>query len=137
MFNIKSPMALLVFIVTITVCGCGTMQAYEGPKRPQNEIAVIKSNHLQSFIETAYVGELDGKDLSSIEDNVEVLPGEYTIKIYVTRGLGAQPLISSKTLILKTQPGHTYRVNGAIRNDVTYAWIIDENDGRIVSGKMP
>lgn len=137
MLNITKLKLLLVIVVAVTMNACGTMQAYEGPKRSPEEIALIKSNHLQGFFETAYVGEIDGKDLSSVEDNAEVLPGEHTVKIYVTRGLGMQQFISSKSVTLNAKAGHIYQVNGAISDGAPYAWIIDESNGYIVSGEKP
>lgn len=137
MFKITRPIELFVFVLAVSTSGCGTMQSYEGPKRAPDEIAVIKSNIYQSFTTTAYVGEIDGTDLSSVQDKAEVLPGEHAVKIYVTRGLGGQQYISSKTLKLKAQAGHTYRVNGTIRDGDAYAWITDEKGGYIVSGEEP
>ena len=129
---------LIAFVLATALCACATMQAYEGPKRPQGHIALIKSNHLQGFMASTGVKEIDGKSLSSDEDRAEVLPGVHNVRIEIIEGLGTSYInFEYLTLPIDAKAGHVYQVNGEINGGVPYAWIIDMGDGQIVSGQKP
>jgi hypothetical protein len=136
--NMLSTVAkALSFVSVILLSGCGTMQVYEGPKRASHEVAVITSNLLAGLFDTAYILQIDGKDLGATDDNVEVLPGKHTVKIGVSTGLGYQQYIGNKTISFEAIAGHTYQVNGKIRKGDTFAWIEDKNTGELVAGEKP
>ena len=135
--NTKSSV-LIAFVLATAICACGTMKAYEGPKRPQGQIALIKSNHMQGFMASTEVREIDGKSLSSDEDRVEVLPEMHNVGIQIITGLGTSYVdFKEITLTIDAKAGHVYQVNGVMKGGLPYAWIIDMDNGEIVSGQKP
>jgi hypothetical protein len=115
--------------------GCATtMQSYEGSKLPPENVALIKGNF--GVAKLATILEVDGKARGFFEEFAEVLPGEHTIKIQVSRGLGTT-YIGTKTLSFQAIAGHTYVIDGTIIKGDTFAWIVDKTTDTIVAGERP
>ncbi len=131
----RNVLIIVSLAAVVLVTGCATMQTYEGPKLRRDEVAVIKSETLGTILDTAYIGEIDGKDIGFMQTKAEVLPGDHTVKVIVTTGLGYQQYIGNKTLYLSAEAGRTYKVHGKIRRGDTWAWITDEKTEEIVAGE--
>jgi len=118
-------------LVAMLVQGCGTMQAYEGPRKPANEIAVIKTNVGELALDTAWVGKLDGRSLVLAYAELEVAPGSHSAQILIKRGF----LTRSESFSFDAKAGHTYRVKGDFH--LGKAWVTDERTGELVAGEKP
>ncbi len=93
---------------------------------------------MQGFMASTEVREIDGKSLSSDEDRAEILPEMHNVGIQIVEGLGTSYIdFKYMNLPIDAKPGHVYQVNGVINDGVPYAWIIDVDDGQIVSGQKP
>jgi hypothetical protein len=124
-------------LLSMLLASCGTMQGYEGAKELPANIAVIKSSLLDHFFDTAMIIEIDGTEVGGFQDKVEVLPGEHTVKIHVSSGVGYTQFVGNKTVVLRAVAGRTYKVDGKIRKGEPWAWIVDEATGQLVAGEKP
>lgn len=116
----------------------GMIQAYEGPPLPMEEVAVIEPS-FGSVIDSAYVKVIDGKKLGALQiyNKICVIPGEHTVDIYMSTGLGIHQATGKITLSFPAQAGSTYKVHGKIRKGEPWAWIVDEANEDIVAGQAP
>jgi hypothetical protein len=135
--NMDRNVLIIVFLAAVVlVTGCATMQAYEGPKLRPDQVALIKSETLGTIMGAASVGEIDGKDVGSMQNKVEVLPGNHTVKVMVMETLPSPRYFGNVTLDFNAKAGHIYKVHGRIKNGV-WAWITDEKTKEIVAGAKP
>jgi len=116
----------------------GIIKAYEGPPLPAEQVAIIEPNY-GSFTDSAYVKVIDGKKLGVLQiyNKIGVIPGEHTVDIYMSTGLGIHQARGRITLSFGAQAGHIYKVYGKIRKGEPWAWIIDASSDEIVAGKKP
>jgi hypothetical protein len=127
---------LIVFLVT----SCATVKTYEGESLPSEEVAVIKSNYWCHLTGGIVVREVDGKDVGFNPGDIHVLPGMHTVKIRVTHSHGyLGTMMSSGTVNLYAEAGHTYMVDGRIYRlgERVWIWIVDEETGEVVAGMKP
>ncbi len=64
----------LLLGITLLVSGCGTLQAYPGPKRARADVALLEPARTRSvhvLIET-----VNGYALGRFRDRIEILPGQ-------------------------------------------------------------
>ena len=80
---------ILVCFISINITGCvggGLIKAYEGPKRPNSELAILITEKEVKGVNkhTAYLSEIDGKvygsDAMGYPNVSKVLPGKYKVK---------------------------------------------------------
>lgn len=77
--------------------------------------------------------------------SVEVYPGLHTVHFdyrhaalcLVPQTVCAMRLSRSGRLVLDAAPGHVYRVGAAYDDGRLWAWIVDENDDKVVAGDGP
>jgi len=131
---VKLSSIIMSLFVTMLLVSCGTMQTYEGPKLPPDEVAVVKSNFGNVF-NIATVLAIDGIELGSQQINSEILPGVHTVKVRVTTGVGIRNYIGVKTVTLTANKGHTYIVDGVVKEGEPWVWIMDEGTSQTVAGK--
>ena len=135
--GVSSVMPFL-FGTFLLFSGCATIQSYEGAKQPPENVALIKESF--GVINRASILEVDGKAHSFFEESSEILPGEHIVKIQVITGLGSfmgPQRIGNKTLSFQASAGHTYKVDGKIKKEGTFAWIVDETTNEVVAGERP
>jgi len=118
-------------IAAMLVEGCGTMQAYDGPKKPASEIAVIKTNIGELALDAVWVGQLDGKRLDLAYAELEIAPGPHQAQILIKRGFVTRGIPAS----FDAKAGHTYRIKGDFHLGKT--WVLDEGTGELVAGERP
>ncbi len=126
---------LLLFV------GCDTtMQFYEGPKQPLENVAHIKA-HFGMFDQIRIL-EIDGKALGRTDTSAWILPGAHTVTVLIENigylgSLGPQN-IDRKALSFQALAGHTYVVNSTMKHyEDTYAWIMDKTTKEVVAGERP
>ena len=63
--------------------GCATLQSYEGPRRPADEVARVSGDlRINAGAPVSVILlQVDGQTLSASDSSVEVLPGEHTFLV--------------------------------------------------------
>ena len=122
-----------LFTALLLLVGCATKQAYEGPKLPSEGVVLIKPSF--GLVTLATIAEVNGKERGFFEERAEVLPGEHTVKIRVSRDTFFGKTIGNKTLTFQAKTGHTYKVDGTISGGDAFAWIVDETNNEVVAGE--
>jgi len=123
---------LAVSAMLVSACG-GVMQVYEGPKKPSNEVAILRTNVGELTFDTAWVDLVDGRNLIRAYSEVEILPGRHSLRIQLSSGI----LKASRTVSFEAQAGRAYRVRGSLRSGGTYAWIEDDRTREAIAGAQP
>ena len=74
---------LLALLGAIALGGCGTLQMYDGPQRPANEVARISGDpRLRAGAPlSVFLRQVDGRTLDVGQSSVEVLPGTHTLLV--------------------------------------------------------
>ena len=132
----------IVTFMTLTITGCGTMRAYDGPELSDSEIAIINTCSPPTCFfwegNAAKIWSVDGKELSLIDETVEVLPGKHNLRIMIIINTpGGMASHQWQELILESKPGHIYRVHAKPEMSSSYAWIVDIESDEVVSGIKP
>ena len=127
----------LIFIaVTIVLSGCAAKQAYEGEKRPAEQVALIKGS-TNPFGTSASITSIDGeKGMRWTSGEVEALPGYHELEVLLQSGIYIYHFGKAK-VSFTAKAGHVYRVEGKMRQEKLWAWIIDESDNSVVGGAKP
>jgi len=118
-------------IAAMLVQGCGTMQAYEGPRKAAHEVAVLRTNIGEPALDAVWVGRLDGRRLDLAYAELEVAPGLHSAQVLIKRGF----VTRSDDLSFDAKAGHHYRVKGDFHRG--RAWVLDERTGELVAGEKP
>src|SRR5262245_37254076 len=73
----------IAFLCATLLSGCLTLQTYEGPKRPDNEVARISGDPRVTAGSpiTVTLREVDGNVLNVGQNSVDVLPGEHRLLV--------------------------------------------------------
>lgn len=73
----------LAYTVLLGLGGCMTLQSYEGPKRPADEVARVSGDlRINAGAPIAVIlRQVDGQTLGASDNAVEVLPGEHTFLV--------------------------------------------------------
>ena len=131
---------LLIFTISVTtlLASCvSTIQTYEGPELPSEEVAILKAD-MSNIFHTAIVYAVDGIESGFNQANAVVLPGEHIITIRIDKILGIVSYWAYRKVALNAEAGHTYIVSGKIiEEDSIFAWIEEKETGLIVAGKKP
>jgi hypothetical protein len=78
-----APLALL--IVGLTLLGCESLRAYDGPKRADSDLAHIVGDSRVAGVPLAVIlRQVDGADLGVRYNSVKVLPGAHSLLIDCT-----------------------------------------------------
>ena len=129
----RKMLSALLATGALLVFGCGTTQTYDGPRKAAREVAVLKTNVGEISLATAWVGQVDGKEIVPAYPELEVLPESRSIRINFKRGFIAR----AETVSLEAKAGRTYRARGELKSGKLYAWIEDECTGEKVAGEKP
>ena len=70
-------------VTLLLLVSCATTQLYEGPKRPDSEVVIIKSAGSTEY--SVVVCQIDGENLSPCKSEIEILPGEHTLKLELVK----------------------------------------------------
>lgn len=127
-------------LALLAASGCGTLQIYPGSRRPPEEVARIEAAASDlgiASLDHVEVLSVDGEEIGSYRDSVEVLPGLHVVKTCRGAGTGVK---SQVELSFEAKPGHRYEVDG---KDLSFSplvvafWIVDAKDGSVVAGTKP
>ena len=78
--------ALSLGIALLLLASCSTTQLYEGPKRSEFEVVIIKGiKNPESSGYSVVVCQMDGENLSPCKSEIEILPGEHTLKLELVK----------------------------------------------------
>jgi len=76
--------AAFTLVVAIVITGCAATQAYDGPPRPREQVAVITGMsgwEITNMGIAARVIKIDGKELAEASSKIELLPGKHEIEV--------------------------------------------------------
>src|SRR5215510_4005174 len=125
---------LLAASGALLVAGCGGLiQTYEGPGKPAQDVAILKTNVGELTFDTVWIDLVDGKNLVRAYSEIAVLPGQHSVRIQLSSGV----LRASRIVSFEASAGRTYHVKGAILRSGTRAWIEDNSNGEIAGGEKP
>lgn len=126
-----------IFCVALLLTGCSTMQAYDGPKLPEAEVALIKPyspgiaiSHIMTKTHPLVIEQIDGKSTEVFSDKISVKPGEHKLKIIFPN---ASKHAGIRTISLIAEAGHFYMVYGTRDFYEASVWIVDETTGEEVA----
>src|SRR5438876_7018886 len=69
---------VLLFVLILTTSCASPYRAYQGPKRPANQIAVVRLDPETSRLK---FGAIDGVEIGKSVHEVRVLPGTHSIQV--------------------------------------------------------
>jgi hypothetical protein len=94
----------------LTVAGCMTQQAYEGEKRPADQLAHIRGDLRVSAGSplTLILRQIDGKTLSAAQSAVDVLPGKH--QLLVDCQVAETKSTSRHAIAVEVYAGERYRL---------------------------
>jgi len=121
-------------------CASGAVRLYEGPKQPDEAVAVLAWSGLTSVV------QINDKPVESGTRRAELLPGQYKV-VYWGEFWGSVMLgppirrVGPLTAVLSLQAGRTYVVNAEQRGPrdrpYLYLWIEDSASGEVLHGERP
>ena len=138
-FHLAPTPVLILFLMALLSCGgnINTLVAYEGPRRPSNEVAAIMAASSSTVI--SGVDSIVKKKPFSIKERfIEVLPGPHSVEVNYSHHTIAQRKSSrtSVTLRFEAVSGHVYGVKSSGGYKKWQAWIIDTADSSLVTEKI-
>ncbi len=127
---VKATLLLTLLFLT----GCITQRGYEGARLSKREVAVLRFPRNTGTAFCPITADIDSKPLdnwSIISNNVAILPGRRTVRIY-------QPVFQSWSFAPMTfhaQANHVYilNVDRCYSDDPFHVWITDKATGRMVA----
>ena len=96
-------------LVALCALGCGTLQAYPGPRRAPVEVALLKpaaSNSAHVVLDA-----VNGHELGLLQDRVEVLPGVAHVRATVILEHGPRKITRSHEFSFEAKPGGEYTLS--------------------------
>ena len=140
----KTAPLIVSCIVMMLLASCGTVQTYEGPEQPVDNVAIVQASprsmleQVIGIYDQATVHAVDGVESAPTQIHAEVLPGKHAITIRLDKVRSPMFYWANRTLILNAEAGHVYVVHGKIIDeDNVFAWIVDKETGLVVSGEKP
>ena len=149
------PPVLIVLALLLSACAA---QMYEGPERPNSEIAIIDSEHYHDWMvmmmgilpvpvvakHYTKVLEIDGDH--EIGYRFHVLPGQHIADVQYVRKpyvalcsysdcLGGYAAILS--IGFTAEAGHEYRIPAERSDERNWIWVEDITTGKVVAGEKP
>ena len=141
--RVRLSAALAAVLALVAAPGCGTLDAYPGPKRAPSELASIRPAVLPD--RHIMIDAVDERELGSLQDRARLLPGVREIVASVViqprpQRLDGRPLKATRAVIgqhrlrFEAKAGHSYVVCADYYLYGPRIWIEDETDaGRIVA----
>lgn len=141
----------LVLLLMAPLSGCGTMKAYDGESRPEEQLAFVivagRFDKTPFEYRDTTVQEIDGKpvDSSLVFEEIAVLPGPHTVTFHYAEWVETLLLPPLRTyaedgagsLSFEAKAGHMYEIRADRRDGRLWSWIVDIVKGHTVSGKRP
>lgn len=125
-----------IIFAMVTLAGCALLtkniKTYEGPDRPQDEIAIIKIDNNIGFV--AIDGNRNFRFYagSSIWDygyEISILPGNHIFNVYFSESssaiYGTYRSLTDVSIRLSAEAGHIYRIKYERKFTTWKAWIED------------
>ena len=130
---VKATLLLTLLFLT----GCITQKGYEGASLPKREVAVLRFPRNTGTALCQMTADIDSKPLdnwSIISNNVAILPGQRTVRIY-------QPVFQSWSFApmrFNAEANHVYELNvdRCFSDDPFHVWITDKATGMVMVESM-
>ena len=117
--------------------GCTTTQTYPGPQLPPEMVAKLEGTYNYYLVcdVECEIATVDGK---GVADMVEILPGQHTVTLYLTKSCydGPRKFGVPQTFSFIAEAGHVYKADGNWNGGDNQIWIIDKT-GNFVAGMKP
>ena len=120
----------LFTLVAMLSYGCAPMEAYEGPRLPEEEISVIAQAPASVIMAQKAIPAIlciDGKNATG--QTVHVAPGQHQVIGCLSDPPAYGIPLGAKTYVchleFETEAGHEYYVNGSTQDGVTEMWVLD------------
>ncbi len=134
----KRKMVMATLLLTLLfLTGCITQRGYEGARLSKREVAVLRFPRNTGTAFCPITADIDSKPLdnwSIISNNVAILPGQRTIRIY-------QPVFqtwSFAPMRFNAEANHVYELNvdRCFSDDPFHVWITDKATGMVMAESM-
>lgn len=130
---------ITIALLLVSLSGCGTMKAYEGPELPQSQVAILKGTELFAYhVKPMFI---DGKPTYLMKNKVAVLPGRHvvTVDYFWQTGLGGATATGS--VVFAAEAGHEYQIKAKFKSGLgggkVQFWVEDIATGEVVGGQRP
>ena len=133
--DLKRKMAKATLLLTLLfLTGCITQRGYEGGRLSKRQVAVLRFPRNTGTALCQMTADIDSKPVdnwSIISNNVAILPGQRTVRIY-------QPVYQSWTfapMTFNAEANRVYELNvdRCFSDDPFHVWITDKATGRLVA----
>ncbi len=151
---------LAALLCALALFGCGTMKAYDGPEKPESEVAVVLRYERHDYypfsvwgilpvpVPTAkhhtIVMKVDETAVSGVIEQIVVAPGRHSVSIAYSQeipicGYGGCIIThsSESSITFMAEAGHKYRIPAEQRDERTWIWVEDIKTGTVVAGEKP
>lgn len=144
----------LVGALAILMCSCASgraLKAYDGPVRPDEQLAVLKRDPYVGNQYSTWIWSVDGfkepevNNMPEMSGEAKMPPGRHTVEGNVGK-FGLSGMFHKKTVLLSPTPkkvvftaeaGHEYMLKAAIDEPEFSLWIVDTETGKVVGGTKP
>ena len=126
----RGPIAL----VCLLLAACSTLQAYEGPARPDPQVARLSPAIMP--MRQILIQSFDGQSLGPLHDRVEMLPGMHKLEAIVTLKSRKRQLYFVHTLQFFARPGREYVLYAEFDLYGPRTFIVDQQDGAVVAEEV-
>ncbi|MGI9318804.1 MAG: hypothetical protein ACR2QW_15860 [bacterium] len=73
-------------LTLLAIAGCSTTQLYDGPIRPESEVVRVEGiSNPEAAGYKVVVCQINGENLSPCKKEIEILPGEHTLKLELVK----------------------------------------------------
>lgn len=96
----------MLMLLALCALGCGTLQAYPGPGRVRTEVALVSP--AASNASHVVLDAVNGRELTWLQDRVEVLPGTVQVRATVILVHGPRKITRTHEFDFEAEPGGTY-----------------------------
>ena len=161
-FTARRRLVPLVVAVALILSGCAS-KAYEGPKLPKSEIAVLHHYVTRGTVlgfaaivpvpapkHKTIVFQIDGQTpglATALARRLHILPGQHSITVIYERlnhvalcGYGGC-IANYRTVDLSikfvAKAGHEYRIPAERSGKRNWIWVEDVTTGKVISGEKP
>lgn len=156
MFKSRSIETRVLFAVSVmfaglSLPGCGPMQTYDGPRLPNDQIAILTPNSLSAQIGFEVLS-VDGRPFKTQDSDLALMPGECVIALELTPNpvhtLDTSPLEAARdeyfdrvgaqrvTIAFDAEAGHRYFLQGSMLTAQPTVQVIDRSTDRPVPTRI-
>lgn len=143
--------AVSVVFVGLSMAGCGPIQTFDGPRLPNDQVAILTPNSLSAQIGFEVLS-VDGRPFKTQDSDLALMPGECVIALELTPNpvhtIDKSPLEAARdeyfdrvgarrvTIVFGAEAGHRYFLQGSMLTAQPTVQVIDRATGRPVPTRI-